>query len=115
MPSPDNAFLKRQGLSGHEEVSDLGNLLGLLSTILQSLLYIVWLRQVGVDVLSWVDKERVEFLTRPLDQICGENASVPSNQVTNLDRVLDGIREVLDGAGRSLFLRRILRRAIGFG
>lgn len=95
-PGPNDALLKCDRLLVFEVCLDLLELGSLASRVLERALDKVGLGKVLVAGLCGLDKVLVEALARPLD------------------RVLDLVREVFDRTTWSLFLWRVLRRAIRF-
>jgi len=95
-PGPNDALLKCDRLLVFEVRPDLLELYLLASRVLERALDKAGLGKVLVARLCGLDEVLVEVLTRPLD------------------RVLNLIREVLDSAAWSLFLWRVLRRAVRF-
>jgi len=75
---PSNTLLEGEGLLGNQEVEDLFNLLLLLTGVLESVLEVVGIGEVGIDGLDGFDKEIIELHSGPLN------------------RVVDGVGEVLD-------------------
>lgn len=94
---PNYAFLEGDGFVGDEIRKKLVHLLRLLARILHGVLQVVWLGEVRVDCSRRLDEKDVKDLATPFDG------------------VLDSVGEVLDGAGRRLFLGRVLRGCVRLG
>lgn len=118
---PLDALLKRDGLVGNEVLVDVVELLVGLARVLERRLDKVGLRQVEVDVGRRVDEEGVESLSSPLQS--GDTiqmsvncwSSSASRARTDLNGVLDGVGEALEGAHGDALLRRVLAGRVRLG
>ena len=126
-PSPLHTLLESQRLLGDQVLVEMVDLLVLLSSVLEGSLDEVGLSEVEVDVGRGVDEKLVESLSRPLETRIQKKRRVSPGWVerrkarksprdeTNLDGVLDSVRETLERAHGNALLGGILTRRVGFG
>jgi hypothetical protein len=96
-PSPNDALLERDRPILDQKRGDLLDLLLLLTGVFESVLKIVWFREVRVDRLRWLNKQTVELRSTPLELKSARTLDLKTCGA-DLNAVLYCVWEILDSA-----------------